>query len=181
MTGVHFTGAGYTGRAWTKSPNECYRRCVGLTIAKTTGAAGETMLSLAGSIDEQADLTPLREVASGALVLDLGGVDRINSVGVREWIRALQAIPEAVTVTWVATSVALVSQLGMIANFHGRSRIRSFYAPYWCAACQAEQRFLLTPADVATAAPRFTCPRCAGPLELDELEADYFGGVRAVG
>ena len=149
-----------------------------LTIAKTSGASTEVTLTLSGSIDEDADLTPIREVCDGQLVLDLGGVERINSVGVGEWIRTLQALPPSVEVTWVATSVALVSQLGMIANFNATSRVRSFYAPYWCPRCDAEQRFLLTPADVALGTPQFSCPRCQGPLEFDDIEADYFGAIR---
>lgn len=154
-----------------------------LRISPIEGSPGEQVLEIQGVVDESADLSPLDTFAAGGgtLVLDLGGIDRINSVGVREWIRAMKRIPDSVVVVWDHVSTAMVTQLNMIANFHGHGRIRSFYAPYYCAACDLEQRFLLTVAgDLAAGqarAPAHTCPECSGPLEFDDIEEDYLGGL----
>lgn len=156
----------------------------GLHIDRAAAGAerpDETVLHLVGTVDEHADLSLLSRVEATSLVLDLAGVDRINSVGVREWIRAMKAIPDTVRVTWVRVSPAMVSQLSMIANFHGRARIRSFYAPYFCEACGWEGQILMDPAtdlqrDRPTA-PEHTCPECGAKAALDDLEEDYFGAV----
>ncbi len=135
-------------------------------------------LVLVGPIDERCDLAALRGVQTGRLVLDLEGVTRINSVGVGEWIRTMQAIPESVEVVWERASVALVRQMSMIANFHGRSRIRSFHAPYYCPACDVERDVLLEASALSRAvAPERTCPDCGAPMEFDEVEEDYFGAI----
>ncbi len=139
-------------------------------------------VTVAGVIDETADLAPLQD-ATGPLVLDLGGVSRINSVGVREWIRAMQRIPDDVPVTWERVSTALVTQLNMIANFNGHARIASFFAPYYCEACDEESRALLT-VDALSGkpeAPARTCADCEGPLVFDDIEEDYLSSVLQLG
>ncbi len=153
-----------------------------LNIAPTTGPGGEIVLKLSGCVDERADLQALQAVEAGAtLVLDLGDIARINSVGVREWIRAMKTIPSNVQVWWDNVSTPMVAQLNMIANFHGHSRIRSFYAPYYCNACDLEQRFLLTMekdlADGKAVAPAHECTKCGATLEFDDIEEDYLGGL----
>jgi hypothetical protein len=150
------------------------------------GGRGAIRLTLVGTIDERADLTPLRDLESASrVVLDLGGVTRINSVGVREWIRAMRAIPSSIEVVWERVAPVMVSQIAMIANFHGHSRIESFLAPYFCPECDAEQTFLLTPAehlaDGKAVAPIRDCPECGDPLVFDDIEADYLGGIIEVG
>ncbi len=152
-----------------------------LNIAPVAGSGGETVLKLSGCVDESADLQPIKTVAAGTLILDLGEVARINSVGVREWIRAMKTIPDNVQVWWDNVSTAMVAQLNMIANFHGHSRIRSFYAPYYCTDCDLEQRFLLTMdddlAEGRAVAPAHQCTECGAPLEFDDIEEDYLGGL----
>lgn len=153
----------------------------GLTITPEAGPGQAVVLHLAGCVDERADLSPLRAANGPVLVLDLAEVRRINSVGVREWIRAMKTIPTDVVVYWDNVSTAMVAQLNMIANFNGHSRVRSFYAPYYCPACDLEQRFLLQVSDVrgggSPTAPEHSCAECGGPLEFDDIEEDYLGAL----
>ena len=52
-----------------------------------------TCLRLMGTIDEQFDAPGLAQtIACRYLVLDLGGVDRISSFGIRQWIDFVQHI-----------------------------------------------------------------------------------------
>lgn len=155
-----------------------------LSIRVESQESGPAVLRLAGTIDEHSDLSRLHGLGPGPVVLDLAEVRRINSVGVREWIRAMRAIPEPVEVFWDNVSPAMVTQLGMIANFHGHSRIRSFYAPYYCPACDLEQRYLLSVSadlsDGQPVAPPRECPECTEPLVFDDIEEDYLGALLEV-
>ena len=143
-------------------------------------------LTVTGCIDERSDLSPLLSVSgANTLVLDLAGVERINSVGVRDWIETMRRIPADVAVYWERTAVPMVSQLTMIANFHGHSQIRSIMAPYYCNTCDLEHQILLTVDKALTsppyAAPSFDCPDCGEPTVFDEMEEDYFASVASVG
>ena len=153
-------------------------------IERSTAESAIT-LTVTGCIDERSDLSPLLSVSgANTLVLDLAGVERINSVGVRDWIEAMRQIPADIAVYWERTAVPMVCQLAMIANFHGHSRIRSIMAPYYCNPCDLEHQILLTVDKSLTSpphtAPPFDCPDCGKTMEFDELEEDYFASVAAV-
>ncbi|MFT7621396.1 MAG: hypothetical protein ACI9WU_000559 [Myxococcota bacterium] len=151
-----------------------------LEIQRTQTEAETVQLSLAGVVDERSDLSPLTAVTSGTLILDLAGVSRINSFGVGRWISAMQELSPDVVVRWDGVSTVMVAQLNMIANFAGPAEIRSFYAPYFCGACDAERAVLLERAGLTQPrAPKEQCPECGGALEFDDLEEDYLGGLLA--
>jgi hypothetical protein len=130
-------------------------------------------LTLAGSIDENAQLVRLIDHAiDQRLVLDLGEVMFINSLGVCEWIRMQQAAAHAqVRIELVRVAEALVHQLNIVPAARGVSVVTSFMAPYVCDDCDAEHAILL---DVRThgpdlakqRAPALECPDCRGDLEL---------------
>ncbi len=135
---------------------------------------GRLTISLIGVLDENADLRPLGEL-SGDVAIDLSGVKRISSTGVREWIDLMRALDGRCHVTLVACSPPTVTQLNLIANFRGAAEVESFIAPYECAKCGAEREVLLD----ATAAshrgphvPRLSCA-CGQPMQLSELPERY--------
>jgi len=149
----------------------------------TTGSV--VTLTVTGCIDERSDLSPLLSLSgANTLVLDLAGVERINSVGVRDWIEAMRRIPADIAVYWDRTAVPMVCQMTMIANFHGHSHIRSIMAPYYCNTCDLEHQFLMTVDKALTSppyeAPSFDCPDCGKPMNFDEMEEDYFASVAAI-
>jgi hypothetical protein len=108
----------------------------------------------------------------------LGGIRRINSCGVREWVNFVRDLPEVTKLTFTHCSTAIVTQLNMIYNFRGSARILSFYAPYVCESCNVESDKLL---DVETQfpqgnidqVPEFACERCRQPMEFDDLPERY--------
>ena len=141
-------------------------------------AAGDSVLvSLSGTIDEDARLDRLSgELAGLARVrLDLSDVKRINSCGVREWVRFMRSIPPATNLSLVDCSPAIVSQVNMISNFVGHAKIESVKAPFACLGCGFEE-------DVSVAAvpplPKFSkrvCPKCGKALLIfDDVESSYF-------
>src|SRR6266571_3360514 len=139
---------------------------------------GATVVEFFGEIDENADFAELRRRLKGAVLFHLAEVRRINSCGVREWVNFVRDLAGVGgELSFVACSPAIVTQLNMIYNFRGPAKIVSFLAPYVCAACDSEEEKLL---DVkahfpgrSREPPDFTCPRCSGTMELDDLPERY--------
>jgi len=143
-----------------------------------------TCLRLMGTIDEQFDAPGLAQtIACRFLILDLGGVDRISSFGIRQWIDFVQQIaPRLAGLYYVECSPKVVDQFNMVANFGGAGYIVSFYAPYRCETCDQERRHLFrsdeeTPVWRAGQAPVLTCPTCTNKEDFDENPAMYFNYV----
>jgi hypothetical protein len=58
------------------------------------------------------------------VVLDLGGIERITSFGVREWMRFMKQLPQGVTGIYVINApVVVVDQLSMVEGFAGVAKI----------------------------------------------------------
>jgi anti-anti-sigma regulatory factor/DNA-directed RNA polymerase subunit RPC12/RpoP len=139
---------------------------------------GRTKISLAGAIDELADLDALfDEIPPRANVsIDLSQVKRISSVGVRVWICFMEKLKQhEMPAELEGCSVVIVRQLNMISQFRGHGVLRSAYAPYYCARCNKEQlRLIDLHADVAAQLHKpMLCPTCGSEIELDEEEALY--------
>jgi len=138
-------------------------------------------LVLAGAIDESADLMALLARAQGGrLVLDLGGVTFINSLGVRDWIRMqATATQQGVSIELRRVAEVLIHQLNMIIATRGTARVTSFFAPYACDRCGREESLLVDA--VANAAglanlqpPPMTCPECGGQMAFNDFPERYF-------
>lgn len=98
-------------------------------------------LIIGGAIDEAAALHEMVTRAQGnRLVLDLGAVTFINSLGVRDWIRMQAAAQKAgLDVELRRVAEPLVHQLNMIIATRGNAAVTSFFAPYACDACGREE------------------------------------------
>jgi anti-anti-sigma regulatory factor len=138
-------------------------------------------LVLTGAIDETAGLVELVPRAiDKRLVLDLGGVTFINSLGVREWIRFVAAARAAgVAVDLIRTAEPIVHQLNMIIATRGTARVVSFFAPYACDACGREETLLVDALAHAErlarlAPPPATCPECGAAMEFNDFPERYF-------
>jgi anti-anti-sigma regulatory factor len=144
--------------------------------AQIEPAASGTSVVLAGNITEATSFKPLLGLR-GPLVIDLAGVARINSIGVRGWLTFVTQCDAAGTdVVLDRCSPAIVSQISMISNFVGqRTRVRSLFAPYVCTACGADHLQLLevTPGVPLSVPPAIACPKCRQAMQLDEPEAMY--------
>src|SRR6478672_10611028 len=98
-----------------------------------------------GSIDENAQLVPLvRWTVKGVLTLDLGGVQFINSLGVREWVRLQTAARDAnVKLVLLRVAEVLIHQLNIVPAARLASSVQSFFATYLCDWCGNEQDELI--------------------------------------
>jgi hypothetical protein len=138
-----------------------------------------TSLRISGVVRQprssHANFAPLTKLR-GPLRIDLGGVERINSVGVRTWLDFVTKCESSGTqLVFERCSPAIVLQISMISNFMGHAQVASVLVPYLCGACGAEHLQLAaitrgTPVAVARSVP---CPKCGTPMQLDELEDMY--------
>ena len=144
-------------------------------------AGGVDRVTIAGIIDENADLAPLVALGAHPIEVSMRGVRRINSFGVRAWIDAVRKIPSAVALTFVQCPPPVVDQCNMVAGFLGHGVLASFFAPMVCAECD-EQLDQLFHTDACRAnggkLPPTPCPRCGRPMEVDDLEEQYLLFVR---
>lgn len=146
---------------------------------------GRLTVALVGILDENADLRPLAELR-GEVAIDLSGVRRISSTGVREWIDLMRALDGQCRVALVACSPASVTQLNLIANFRGQAQVESFIAPYECGTCHSEREVLLDANATARtmrpragisqplpSLPQLPCTQCGAQMELAEIPERY--------
>ena len=139
------------------------------------------VVRLAGVIDEAADLSPLATLGRRPLVIDLHGVQRINSSGVRTWIDFVRGLPAEVPLSFVRCPPAIVDQCNMVIGFLGHGRMESFYAPLACSDCDEQVDQLYVTAAVKAAGgvlPPAPCPRCRRPMTFDDLAEQYLLFVR---
>jgi anti-anti-sigma regulatory factor len=147
----------------------------------TVTESGEvSQVKLAGVIDEDNGLSELAsKVTKNMLVVNVAEVVRINSCGVRDWVSWLNLLrKKGVALVLAECSPALMTQVHLVNNFVGGCAIFSFYAPYFCTACNAERMVLFEVAEMqrmpTPAAPTRRCDQCDQIMEFDDIEADYF-------
>ncbi len=149
-------------------------------IAAIVDVNGVTVVTLRGKIDESFDGAALGKGLRGTVLLDLEGVDRITSFGVREWIEMTKAIAESTAPIelWLARcSEPIVTQMAHIRSFPGTARLLSFHAPFLCNACgnawmttldcERDATWLSGSARDPVHAV-VACPRCGGAARLDD-------------
>ncbi len=146
-----------------------------------TAEADADVVTVAGVIDENADLTPLIQLGARPIRVHLRGVRRINSFGVRAWMDSIRRVPITSNLTFVHCPPPVVDQCNMVSGFLGHGTLASFYAPMTCAECD-EQIDQLFETEVCRAnggkLPLTPCPRCGRPMEVDDLEEQYLLFVR---
>ncbi len=154
-----------------------------LAVEKFEGG-GIACLKFTGTIDEGFDGKRLGGTVAGeVLVLDLGGVRKISSFGIREWVDFVGAAAKQVQAVYlIECAPKVVDQLNMVANFTGGGRVFSFHAPFRCDYCDSEHRVLLQvdrdhEAIRSMKLPERPCPSCGEGMYFDEDGATYFSYV----
>jgi hypothetical protein len=138
---------------------------------------GLTRVLFDGEISEQGNLASLLDEQLGQeLLLDLKGIRRVNSVGVRDWINLLKALrASGRTFSLARCAVSVVGQLNMIQNFSGGGAVLSVMVPYFCSGCSQTQEELLTleGQGIPEIKP-IPCKSCSGTAEFDDVPERYF-------
>jgi anti-anti-sigma regulatory factor len=148
--------------------------------------AGDTsMVKLAGYIDEDNDLKGLvAQIPAGTAMIDLAGVERINSCGIRDWVNWLAEIERNGTKpVLVSCSPAIVAQINLVKNFTGGGAVKSFQIPYYCSECDEEKVMLVETSEMSSptqAPPSCLCETCGHAMEIDEMPQSYFAFLATV-
>jgi hypothetical protein len=137
-----------------------------------------SFLALKGIIDEESDFKDSFSNLKKNVIVNLEGVEMINSCGVREWIKTISKLPAQTKIEYDKCAPRMVEQINYVSNFLGSGVVTSFYAPYFCQKCKREVNVLLTSKslgkDPPFEAPSQKCPSCKGTLEFDDVEEEYF-------
>ena len=136
-------------------------------------------LEVAGKIDEDAEFPAIESQAIDRVVVDLDDVTYINSCGTRTWIGWVNAIPRKLHVEYERCPVVMVHQMNLINGFlPNGSLVRSFYVPYYCAACDRSETVLFVQGRHFSGAELIPkdqlCPGCGKPMAIDVMEGMYF-------
>ena len=101
--------------------------------------------TLQGPLSEETDLSHLLEGAGSPLILDMSGVTRVNSCGVRTWLEFVRALEDGGrSLVLRRCPPHIVLQVNLIYDFVGtKGTIESIFAPYLCDACGAETHHLV--------------------------------------
>lgn len=153
-----------------------------LLTAKRT-SEGETLkVELSGAMTEASNLSALIGSVPAAIELNCRNVQRVNSSGLRQWIRFFNSLRESgVKLSFFECSPALVSCQNFVPNFLPVGEIRSLAVPFNCQSCHSDFSITFSIPDLRGRGLRvegFPCPRCKGPLCLDEDEEIYFSFLK---
>src|SRR5262245_21540642 len=136
-----------------------------------------THLELAGQVDESFDpALLLTEAKTRIVILNLKGITRLTSFGVREWTNAMRELCKRVEkVYWSECSPSIVTQLNMVANFSGTAQIVSVQARLYCELCGWETNLNIPVqqgVDVKLAETQ--CEQCTAVMAFDDDLNTYF-------
>lgn len=142
---------------------------------------GFTVVRLDGVIDEHNELASYTErIGSGeALFIDLGGVKRLNSVGVRDWVNWLRALkPKFARIVLFDCPPPVMNEVNFVKNFADGAHITTFSVPLFCARCNKEENRLLESAALKSGGrklPSFACGQASCENTIDDDEDSYLG------
>lgn len=116
-----------------------------------------------------------------SVTLDLAGLRRINSMGVRQWDRWMVSIRSAnsrALIRLVHVPSFFTDLFNVIHEFVPRPyTVESFFVPYYCETCDKSLEFLIEkdeegkfPQDLHEL-PDINCEKCGIPMQID-LESD---------
>jgi len=144
---------------------------------KVVGEAA--LVNVTGLVDER--FTGFGDVGQAkAVVLNVSGMTRMTSFGVRQWLKAMDALPKTITDQYLlGCPTFFVDQLNMVLNFGGPAKVLTVIAPHTCPSCGVESGETI---DVLAERPNLAkgvlpekeCARCGGKLEFDETPESYF-------
>jgi ABC-type transporter Mla MlaB component len=102
-----------------------------------------TVVTISGPIDETAVFDAFR--TGGTMKVDLAGVTRINSVGIRVWCLWLQRFREPTDVILVNCPMCMVANFAKIRGFlTPRCKVFSFAVPFYSEATGERRDYIAT-------------------------------------
>ena len=141
---------------------------------------GWLRVTLSGALDESADLAGLFARVDRDCVINLRDVERVNSMGVHNWLVCMTRTPPRHRLAIEEVSYGLVQNAIAVANFFGNADVRSCMAPYACARCDRHVMMSVLRDEVLALGgqpPAKQCTKCGSPMEFEEIDG-YFSFFR---
>lgn len=133
---------------------------------------------LIGAIQENTSLEQLIGNPPAQLIVNCKEISRINSVGVKSWIKYFQTCQSKnVKITFIECSTIIVEQMNLISNFTAGGVVESVYVPFICTSCKNEMVGLFKTEEIKKlkfVLPKVKCPKCENPAEFDDIPEEYF-------
>jgi anti-anti-sigma regulatory factor len=137
------------------------------------------LVRLSGSVEESVNFDQLIGPPPAELIVSCKEIPRINSVGVKAWIKYFQsAQAKGTKLTFIECSTAIVEQINLISNFNCGGTVESIYVPFACSSCKSELVGLFKTADLKRLnlkLPELKCSKCSGKAVFDDIPEEYFG------
>jgi anti-anti-sigma regulatory factor len=133
---------------------------------------------LIGSVEENVVFDKLIGAPPAALDINCKEISRINSVGVKSWIKFFQSCQAKGTkLRFLECSTPIVEQMNLISNFVCNGIVESVYVPFSCKKCRTEMVGLFSTEDLKKMKfklPLLKCNKCGGDAEFDDIPEEYF-------
>jgi anti-anti-sigma regulatory factor len=141
-----------------------------VTVDKKQLGDGSLHLTVAGKIDEKFEsMAP--ESAPSKVVVHLGGVRSISSLGVRAFENFVAQLGDH-DVELIHVSAAIASQITMIPNLCQNAKVVSAKLPFTCPACGNEKNHSV-PWKVNACVDHAPTCECGAKMDLDGLPEQY--------
>jgi anti-anti-sigma regulatory factor len=144
-----------------------------------------TVVTIGGEIDEGAQFARDHGL-QGRVTVDLEGITRLNSCGVRHWLDFVGSLAGVQELTLRRCAVPFVTQLNTVMGMRGTARVESIMAPFACRDCGAESvREVKLSGEILddpeSAVVEGKCAECGGVVEFDDLPERYFAFLLRAG
>jgi anti-anti-sigma regulatory factor len=157
---------------------------------KTYAGNGECTVHVSGVINESTDFGEIDIAGAKAVILDLGGVIFLNSMGLRNWVIWTKGLLGKAQFFFRNCPRPVVEQMSILQGFLPMGAIvESFFIPYHCKSCNHEEEYLATrgkdfmPATVdakggLNVPEKRPCPVCNAEMEWDVVADKYFSFLK---
>jgi hypothetical protein len=112
------------------------------------------------------------------VVFNMRGITNINSTGIGIWLKFVERLNAAkIKVSYTECSIAFSGALSFVVAPRYGGKVESTFAPFHCTKCKADVEVLIKTPDIFAIKPQLAsqlCRNCQGPLQFDEVLAEYF-------
>lgn len=160
-------------------------------MAESKISGNQLSVTVKGMIDHSFGVSLVKLENVESVLINMQEVTFMNSAGIRQfitWIREVEKAYRELRVVLTLVPPAVNRQLSSLqSHLPAQLSIDSVYLPYYCDACDYEDRTrLVTTKDVANAetldsitAQQIPCPKCSAPMDFDGFTDQYFGLLTA--
>lgn len=144
------------------------------------------IINIHGALDEHAKLPEIPNPLNEGLIVDLQNLNSINSVGCRSWIQWIQALQVRDGIELINCPPSFIVQASILFGAVPKGvEIRSFYVPYYCDSCGAEELVMVELKESVTSIEdlkiddHIICPVCSARMNIDVIKQKFLAFLAA--